>query len=89
MFSERVNPWMALVKSAAETVRETRDPLPKDHPAILAEHALLARTGESLASLRKARDAWLTHVFGAMYGSFPIAATGTQADIQTTSSSKE
>ncbi|WCE72420.1 DUF3141 domain-containing protein (plasmid) [Sulfitobacter faviae] len=89
MFSERVNPWIALVKSAAETVRETRDPLPKDHPAILAEHALLARTGESLASLRKARDAWLTHVFGAMYGSFPIAATGTQADIQTTSSSKE
>lgn len=89
MFSDRVNPWMALVKSTAETVRETRNPLPKDHPAILFERALLARTGESLASLRNARDAWLTHVFGVMYGSFPIAATGTQADIQTTTSSKE
>ena len=88
MFSERVNPWMALVKSTADSVRETRDPLPKGHPAILAERALLARTGENLGALRKARDAWLTHVFGAMYGSFPIATT-TQAGQPTAIPNKE
>lgn len=85
MFSERVNPWMAFVKSTAVSVRERRDPLPGDHPAILAERALLARTGESLAALRKARDAWIAHAFGAMFGdiAFPPAVK------RTASSSKE
>ncbi|WP_229724121.1 DUF3141 domain-containing protein [Cribrihabitans marinus] len=80
MFSERANPWMALVKSTAETLRETRDPLPDEHPAILAERALLARTGESLAAWRKGRDAWITHVFGAMFGTFPVTTAPAQAD---------
>ena len=67
MFSERVNPWMALVKSTAGTLRETRDPLPDDHPAILAERALMARTGESLAAWRRGRDAWVKLWFGAIF----------------------
>ena len=85
MFSERVNPWMALVKSTADTLREMREPLPDDHPAILAERALLARTSESLAAWRKGRDAWNTHVFGAVFGK-PF---GTLTDHPTTSSNKE
>jgi hypothetical protein len=77
MFSERVNPWMALVKSTAETLRETRDPLPENHPAIVTERALSARTGEVLGAWRKGRDAWITHVFGVMFGTFPFATAST------------
>lgn len=89
MFSERVNPWMAFVKSTAEAVREAREPLADDHPAILAERELLARTGENLEAMRKVRDAWLTHVFGALYGGFPSTANRKQADKQAATSSKE
>jgi len=89
MFSERVNPWMALVKSAADTLRETREPLPEDHPAIEAERALSARTGEVLGAWRKGRDAWVTHVFGAMFGTLPLATSSTQADHPDAASNKE
>lgn len=89
IFSERVNPWMALVKSMADTVREAREPLPDDHPEILAERALLARTGESLAAWRRGRDAWITHVFGAMFGNLVGALASPQADYPTTTSNKE
>lgn len=89
MFSERVNPWMALVKSTAETLRETRVPLPDDHPAIEAERALLERTGEVLGAWRKGRDAWITQVFGAMFGTFPVVTASIQADKPSASSKKE
>ena len=70
MFSERVNPWMHLVKSAAETVRESRIPLPDDHPSIQSERALVGRTAEVMGAWRKERDAWIAHVFGAMFGAY-------------------
>ena len=89
MFSERVNPWMALVKSTAETIRETRDPLPEDHPAIVTERALSARTGEVLGAWRKGRDAWITHVFGAIFGPLPGIPSPAQADHPDAASHKE
>ena len=89
MFSERVNPWMALVKSTAATLRETRAPLPDDHPAILAERALLARTGESLTAWRRGRDAWITHAFGAIFGNPLGTLASPQADNPTAASNKE
>ena len=89
MFSERVNPWMALVRSTAETIRETRDPLPENHPAIVTERALAARTGEVLGAWRKGRDAWITHVFGAMFGTFSVTTTPAQADHPDAASHKE
>ena len=89
MFSERVNPWMALVKSTAETLRETRDPLPEDHLAIVTERALSARTGEVLGAWRKGRDAWIGHVFGAMFGPFPVSTAPAQADHPDAASQKE
>ena len=89
MFSERVNPWMALVKSTAETIRETRDPLPEDHPAIVTERALSARTGEVLGAWRKGRDAWITHVFGAIFGPLPGIPSPAQADHPDAVSHKE
>ena len=89
MFSERVNPWMALVRSTAETLRETRDPLPEDHLAIVTERALSARTGEVLGAWRKGRDAWIGHVFGAMFGPFPVITAPAQADHPDAASHKE
>jgi hypothetical protein len=89
MFSERVNPWMALVKSTAETLRETRDPLPEDHLAIVTERALSARTGEVLGAWRKGRDAWIARVFGAMFGPFPVITAPAQADHPDAVSHKE
>ena len=89
LFSERVNPWMALVKSTAETLRETRDPLPEDHLAIVTERALSARTGEVLGAWRKGRDAWIGHVFGAMFGPFPVIPAPAQADHPDAASQKE
>ena len=79
MFSERVNPWMGLVKATAEALRQSRAPLPEDHPALMSERALLAHMGEGLAAWRKGRDAWLAHVFGALFGAEPLGETSTPA----------
>lgn len=89
MFSERVNPWMGLVKTTAEGLRKTRTPLPEDHPEILSERALLAHMGEGLAAWRKARDAWLTHVFGALFGAASSGETPTQTARQSGADLKE
>ncbi|MSU92179.1 DUF3141 domain-containing protein, partial [Rhodobacteraceae bacterium 2CG4] len=89
MFSERVNPWMSLVEFAADTLRETREPLPENHPAIVTERALSARTGEVLGAWRKGRDAWIAHVFGAMFGPFPVTTSPAQADHPGAASNKE
>ena len=93
MFSERVNPWMALVKNAAETMRETRQPLADDHPAIRAERALLASTGEGLAAWRKGRDAWVSLWFRTIYGNpfdgIAPAFRNTQATTTDTPTDKE
>ena len=89
MFSEQVNPWMALIKSTAETLRETRSPLPDDHPAIVAERELSARTGEGIGAWRKGRDAWIGHVFGAMFHPFPVTTAPTQAEKPSATSNKE
>jgi Protein of unknown function (DUF3141) len=89
MFSERVNPWMALVKSTADTLRETREPLPDNDPAILVERALLARTGESLTAWRRGRDAWITNVFGAIFGKPFGTLASTLVDHPDAASNKE
>lgn len=72
MFSETFNPWMRPVKAASAAIRETRSPLPADHPAIVAERRSLGRTGEQLGALREARDRAIAEVFRAAY--FPAGA---------------
>ena len=89
MFSAQMNPWMALVKSSAEAIRETRTPLPNDDPAILAERALLARTGEVLGNWRKGRDAWVSLVFGAAFATPFDILTPTEAAPSDAAASKE
>ena len=71
------------------TLRETRDPLPEDHLAIVTERALSARTGEVLGAWRKGRDAWITHVFGAIFGPLPGIPSPAQADHPDAASHKE
>lgn len=67
MFSGSYNPWMRLVQATAEDLRQTRTPLPEDHPAIVAEREALARIGASLGGIRTARDAAISTVFKAMF----------------------
>lgn len=70
MFSERYNPWMAAVKAAAGTIRERREPLADNHPAIIAESQVLAQIGGVLGELRQARDRSIAQVFKAIYAPF-------------------
>ena len=88
MFSERINPWMALVKSTADTLRETRQPLPDDDPAIVTEHALMAQTGEALGVWRRGRDAWVKQCFEAIYG-HPLLARAFAAGEEPANQSKK
>ena len=89
LFSERVNPWMALVKSTAETLRETRQPLPDDDPAIVAERAMMAQTSEALGAWRRGRDAWVAECFEAIYGNPFYAMTPGQGEKPDTQSNKD
>jgi len=68
MFSERYNPWICAVKTAAEAIRPERTPLPDDHPAIMAEREALERLGSGLGALRVARDRAIALAFKAMFG---------------------
>lgn len=68
MFSERYNPWMRGIESAARIVREARRPLAADHPAIAMERQMLASIGQALGSLRQTRDAILGRTFEAIFG---------------------
>lgn len=55
MFSERYNPWISSVKSAAGTVREQRVPLDENHPALRTEHELFELAAkQSRPSARRA-----------------------------------
>jgi len=67
MFSERFNPWMGIVRTAAERLRDIRQPLPDDAPGMVAERAMIAGTGAAIATLRRARDAWVRQAFLALY----------------------
>jgi len=89
MFSERVNPWMTMVKTTAETLRETREALPDNHPAIVAERALLAHTGQQLEAWRKGRDTWIGHIFGSLFGSALRPPASKQARHPVAASHKE
>lgn len=67
MFSERYNPWMRLVKTAAESIRETRQPLPDGDPSIRAERETFEAIGAQLRQAREARDQAIAAVFRALY----------------------
>jgi len=68
MFSTAFNPWMAGLASLAANIRESRQPLPDNHPARLAEDRVVGDMTRQLEAARKARDATLEQVFGLLFG---------------------
>lgn len=67
MFSERFNPWMGFVRTAAATLADARQPLPENALEIIAERKLIVVTGAMIAATRKSRDAWLRQTFLTLY----------------------
>ncbi|QIE47718.1 DUF3141 domain-containing protein (plasmid) [Pseudohalocynthiibacter aestuariivivens] len=68
MFSEKFNPWLGLVRLAAEAVAETREPLAPEDPMIVLERATIAAVGEAIERARIARDATSERTFRTLYG---------------------
>lgn len=68
MFSEAYNPWMRGVRMMADSLRDTRQPLPADHPGIVAERKVMSNVGQMIKGARKRRDATYEQVFRLLYG---------------------
>lgn len=68
MFSSTFNPWMAGLAPVAASIRNSRQPLPDNHPARLAEDKAVADTTQQIEAVRKARDAALERMFGLLFG---------------------
>jgi len=69
MFSEAYNPWMRGVRMMADTLRDTRQPLPADHPGIVAERKIMSDTGQMIQDARERRDAIYEQIFRLLFGS--------------------
>lgn len=67
MFSDRYNPWMAMVREQAETLRENRVPLSDNDPAIVEERTALDTVGNQIAASRVARDKMVAGVFKMLF----------------------
>ena len=81
LFSEAFNPWMKLVRSMADSIRENRAPLPADDPGIIAERVAIKAVSERVKSTRGARDQATARLFGMVYGGVnQTAASSTQDD---------
>ncbi|MGY9050451.1 MAG: DUF3141 domain-containing protein [Rhodobacterales bacterium] len=74
MFSEAYNPWMRGVRMMADALRDTRQPLPADHPGIVAERKAMSDVGQMIHGARERRDATLEQVFRQLYGGGPKPA---------------
>ncbi|WP_324288276.1 DUF3141 domain-containing protein [Hoeflea algicola] len=68
MFSEAYNPWMRGVRMMADSLRDTRQPLPADHPGIVAERKVMSNVGQMIKGARERRDATYEQVFRLLYG---------------------
>ncbi|SEL00187.1 DUF3141 domain-containing protein [Jannaschia helgolandensis] len=68
MFSERFNPWMRLVRQAADNISGTREPLDPNDPMILRERAAIKAIGKAIERARIDRDAKYERAFKTLYG---------------------
>jgi hypothetical protein len=68
LWSDR-NPWMAGVKSLAETVRRHRRPVAADNPFLALERTVSAQIERSLDGYRDTRDRATAEMFKAIYES--------------------
>ena len=71
MFSEAYNPWMRGVRMMADSLRDTRQPLPADHPGIVAERKAMSDVGQMIQTARERRDATYEQAFRRLYGGNP------------------
>ncbi|HEY1290378.1 MAG TPA: TerB family tellurite resistance protein [Burkholderiales bacterium] len=73
-----LNPWMWWVKSAAQWVRENRQPVSADNPFAQAEKTVSGQIEEALDRYRDVRDDLLERMFKGIYESpWLAAAVGT------------
>ena len=68
IFSERFNPWMRLVRQAADNISGTREPLDPNDPMILRERTAIKAIGEAIERARIDRDAKYERAFKTLYG---------------------
>jgi hypothetical protein len=68
MFSEVYNPWMRGVQTMAEILRDQREPLPENHPGIVAERKAMADVGRGVQAAREQRDAVYERLFSLLFG---------------------
>lgn len=71
LFAGSFNPWMRGIAIIADTVRQSRRPLPEDDPLLTQERAFLAAVTEAIEDARVRRDALLERAFSAGYGAVP------------------
>lgn len=79
LFAGSFSPWMRGIAVLADTVRQSRRPLPQDDALLARERALLAQVTEAIEDTRVRRDAVLEQVFRTRYGGSPIGASPTSA----------
>ncbi len=75
LFSEAFNPWMAGVRTLAESLRRERQTLPDDHPWLEQERAAIERSADVIEYWRQVRDTGYQQAFAMMYGA-GTASTG-------------
>ena len=69
-----LNPAMAWVQSAADAVRQQRQPVSADNPLLKAEREVSGRIEQVLDQFRDSRDEAMERLFKALYGSPWLAA---------------
>ncbi|TAH44710.1 MAG: DUF3141 domain-containing protein [Betaproteobacteria bacterium] len=67
LFSARFSPWMHLVEAMSPMVREHRQPVNADNPALVGEQAVSRMISNGLEGLRKWRDETQEAMFWALF----------------------
>lgn len=87
-FSEQFNPWMRMVRSAAEDIRKDRTPLPSNDPGIVAERAAFAAVTDQIKAMRLLRDRATAAIFETIFGSPDQSLSSAKNDDETDDTSR-
>lgn len=87
-FSEKFNPWMKLVQSAANEIGKDRVPLSGDDPNMVAERTVFAAFGQQIKSARISRDRGTAALFGMIFGDMSKTATPATQSVRADHSSR-
>lgn len=67
LMSETFNPWIRGIALLAESLANSRQPLPSNHPLLVRERKALGQVTQVLEEVREARDASYEKIFSALY----------------------